>query len=252
MKQSIVAVEDKRFFQHNGVDVRGIVRARLGGHPQQGGRRGRLDDHAAVREERLQPQRQDHRPQGARGGARVAADAAVAKDRILTAYLNTIYFGNGAYGILQASRTYFHGKSADELTLPEAALLAGIPASPRCTTRCSTPWRRSSGAGTSCSSSTSRGASARVRCGARTRRRCRSPRTSASRDARAGSVLRQYVTDQLVARYGAEKVFGGGLEVTTTSTSTSRTRHGWRSRRSCTTRTGPRPRSSRSTRARER
>ena len=52
------------------------------------------------------------------------------KDRILTAYLNTIYFGNGAYGILQASRTYFHGKSADELTLPEAALLAGIPASP--------------------------------------------------------------------------------------------------------------------------
>ena len=51
------------------------------------------------------------------------------KDRILLAYLNTIYFGNGAYGIQQASRTYF-GKGAGRLTLPEAALLAGLPADP--------------------------------------------------------------------------------------------------------------------------
>ncbi len=51
------------------------------------------------------------------------------KDRILTAYLNTIYFGNGAYGIEMASRVYFD-KHAAELTLPEAALLAGLPASP--------------------------------------------------------------------------------------------------------------------------
>ena len=51
------------------------------------------------------------------------------KDRILTAYLNTIYFGNGAYGIEMAARVYFD-KHAKELTLPEAALLAGLPASP--------------------------------------------------------------------------------------------------------------------------
>src|SRR5206468_4860371 len=51
------------------------------------------------------------------------------KDRILTAYLNTIYFGNGAYGVQQAARIYFK-KAADALTLPEAALLAGIPADP--------------------------------------------------------------------------------------------------------------------------
>ena len=77
MKQAIVAVEDKRFFEHNGVDMRGIVRAAVGGRPQQGGRRGRLDDHAAVRQERVQPQRQDDRAQGARGRARLAADAAL-------------------------------------------------------------------------------------------------------------------------------------------------------------------------------
>ena len=51
------------------------------------------------------------------------------KDRILTAYLNTIYFGNGAYGMERAARTYF-GCSANELTLPQAALLAGIPRDP--------------------------------------------------------------------------------------------------------------------------
>src|SRR5207248_8152895 len=51
------------------------------------------------------------------------------KDRILTAYLNTIYFGNGAYGIQEASIVYF-GHGAAALTLSEAALLAGIPADP--------------------------------------------------------------------------------------------------------------------------
>ena len=70
MKQAIVAVEDKRFYEHNGVDVRGSSR-RLGGHPEQVRRRGRLHDHAAA--ERVQPQRPDDRAQGARGGARLAA-----------------------------------------------------------------------------------------------------------------------------------------------------------------------------------
>src|SRR5581483_9197983 len=51
------------------------------------------------------------------------------KDRILTAYLNTIYFGNGAYGVERASQVYF-GHGADKLTLPEAAMLAGIPEDP--------------------------------------------------------------------------------------------------------------------------
>ena len=77
MKQAIVAVEDKRFFEHNGVDVRGILRAAWEDVRNKAVDRGRLDDHAAVRQERVQPQRPDDRPQGARGGARLAADAAL-------------------------------------------------------------------------------------------------------------------------------------------------------------------------------
>ena len=51
------------------------------------------------------------------------------KDQILTAYLNTVYFGNGAYGVEQASHIYFHHRAAT-MKPAEAALLAGIPEDP--------------------------------------------------------------------------------------------------------------------------
>ena len=72
------------------------------------------------------------------------------KDRILTAYLNTIYFGNGAYGIQQASRAYF-GKGAKFLELHEAALLAGIPSRSRSLRPGDEPSRRTGTGGDTCS-----------------------------------------------------------------------------------------------------
>src|SRR5207247_11205649 len=67
------------------------------------------------------------------------------KDKILTNYLNTIYFGNGAYGIERAAQAYF-GHGAAKLTTAEAALLAGIPADPSrytpATARNAAPQRR--------------------------------------------------------------------------------------------------------------
>jgi penicillin-binding protein 1A len=53
----------------------------------------------------------------------------LSKDEILQLYINQIYFGHGAYGMESAARTFF-GKSAQELTLPECALLAGLPKGP--------------------------------------------------------------------------------------------------------------------------
>ena len=130
MKQAIVAVEDKRFYEHNGVDVRGILRAAW----EDIRNKAVVEGGSTITQQYVKNaySRNDQTI------ARKVREAALAwqltqrwsKDRILTAYLNTIYFGNGAYGILQAARTYFGGKSAAELTLPEAALLAGIPASP--------------------------------------------------------------------------------------------------------------------------
>ena len=129
MRQAIVSVEDRRFYEHNGVDTRGIARALWQDIRSQGVVEGgstitqQFVKNAYVRNQRTI--------------ARKVREAALAwqleqrwpKDRILLAYLNTIYFGNGAYGIQQAARTYF-GKGAGHLTLAESALLAGLPADP--------------------------------------------------------------------------------------------------------------------------
>ena len=129
MRQAIVSVEDQRFFEHNGIDLRGVARALWQDVRQQGIVEGgstitqQFVKNAYIRNEQT--------------FARKVREAALAwqleqdwtKDRILTAYLNTIYFGHGAYGIQQAARAYFK-KSAKELELAEAALLAGIPADP--------------------------------------------------------------------------------------------------------------------------
>jgi penicillin-binding protein 1A len=132
MKHAIVAIEDRRFFEHRGVDLHGILRAVW----------------ADIRHKKIveggstitQQLIKNTYLRNQRSFGRKLKEAALAwqlerrhgkrsKDWILTAYLNTIYFGNGAYGIQQAAKVYFdHG--AKYLTLPEAALLAGIPADP--------------------------------------------------------------------------------------------------------------------------
>jgi penicillin-binding protein 1A len=129
IKQAIVATEDKRFYQHGGIDIRGMARAFVADIRHSGAVQGgstitqQFVKNALTGDDRTV--------------TRKLKEAALAwqlerrwsKDQILTAYLNTIYFGNGAYGIQRAALTYF-GHSAKELTLPEGALLAGIPEDP--------------------------------------------------------------------------------------------------------------------------
>jgi penicillin-binding protein 1A len=129
MKQAIVAIEDKRFYEHRGVDLRAIGRALVAD----------IENKAVVQGGSTITQQfiKNAYVEDQRSVARKLKEAALAwqleqrekKDWILAAYLNTIYFGNGAYGIGQAALTYFQ-KPASHLTLPEAALLAGIPRDP--------------------------------------------------------------------------------------------------------------------------
>jgi penicillin-binding protein 1A len=129
MKQAIVAIEDKRFFEHRGVDVRGIARAVW----QDVRNKKVVQGGSTITQQFVKNSYLTSK----RSISRKLKEAALAwqldqvwpKDRILTNYLNTIYFGNGAYGIERAAQTYF-GHGASKLTLPEAALLAGIPSDP--------------------------------------------------------------------------------------------------------------------------
>ena len=144
IKQAIVAVEDRRFYEHRGIDLRGMGRALLAD----------IENKAAVQGgSTITQQFVKNELTGAdRSITRKLKEAALAwqleqvwkKDRILTAYLNTIYFANGAYGVERAARTYFH-HNAKKLTLPQAALLAGIPEDRPATTRSRTRRRRRSG-----------------------------------------------------------------------------------------------------------
>ena len=216
MRQAIVSVEDQRFFQHDGIDLRGIGRALWEDVRHQAIVEGgstitqQFVKNAYIRNERTL--------------ARKVREAALAwqleqrwsKDRILTAYLNTIYFGNGAYGIQQASRAYF-GKGAKFLELHEAALLAGIPSDPARYDPVTNPRaarvRRRHVLGLMYEQGKITMADyRRASTGA-----LPSPehvRLPGTRGPAAYFV--NYVKDQLVEKYGAGRVFGGGLKVTTT------------------------------------
>ena len=127
-----VDTEDKRFYQHNGVDPQGIMRAvagQLTGRGEQGG--GSSITQQLVRNTILSDEQFEMSLKRKVREAYIAIqmEKMYTKDQILNMYVNTIYYGNSAYGIEAASITYFN-KHASELTLAEAATLVGLPNSP--------------------------------------------------------------------------------------------------------------------------
>lgn len=137
MKDAIVAIEDHRFYEHDGVDMQGTARAMmtnlLAGGVEQGAstlnqqyiKNYLLHIEAKTEEEQAAAVEQSI-PRKLRE-MRLAADLDrdLSKDEILTGYLNLVPFGNRSYGIEAAARTYF-GISAAELSVPQSALLAGM------------------------------------------------------------------------------------------------------------------------------
>jgi penicillin-binding protein 1A len=144
VKQAVISIEDKRFETNSGVDIRGIARAFV----QDVMHKGTVQGASTIEQQFIKNalQAQSHRTI-----LEKLREAALAyqlshkwsKEKIITAYLNTIYFGNGAYGIESAAQTYFgsdvnhlgcgtpgHRLCVQELEPAEAALLAGIIQSP--------------------------------------------------------------------------------------------------------------------------
>ena len=128
--KATLAVEDRRFYEHAGVDIRGLARAVWVDVRHMSIREGASTlTQQLARNLYLGHQRTWSRKlKEAWYAARL--EQTYSKDEILQMYLNQIYYGHGAYGAEAAARLYF-GKPAKELTLPESALLAGIPKGPR-------------------------------------------------------------------------------------------------------------------------
>ncbi len=125
-----VDMEDIRFYQHNGIDPQGIVRAVIAQFT--GGAEGastitqQLVRNTVLSEEQFE---QTLKRKVREAYIAIQMEKKYSKDQILMMYINTIYYGHAAYGIQAAAITYFN-KDAKNLTLAEAALLAGLPQSP--------------------------------------------------------------------------------------------------------------------------
>ncbi|MBU4484907.1 PBP1A family penicillin-binding protein [bacterium] len=126
---AVISAEDSRFYEHKGIDFKGILRAAIAnvkaGSIVQGGS---TITQQVTRSLVLSSERTYAR-KIREAILAIRIEQQLSKDQILELYLNQIYFGNRAYGIKTAARNYFH-KNLDELNISEIALLAGMPKAP--------------------------------------------------------------------------------------------------------------------------
>jgi penicillin-binding protein 1A len=213
LRDAIIATEDRRFYSHWGIDPIGIARAVV-----QNYRRGRIVEGGSTITQQLTkvlfltPDKSLERKLKEAVLA-LELERRYSKDRILEMYLNQVYFGHGAYGVEAAARTYF-GKSVSELTVRESALIAGLPRAPTSYSPFEHPnvaklrrelvLRRMVEYGSLKAEEARRLARTDLNLIPPERRRT------------TGQYFLEYVEQTLEARYGADLVFKGGLQVYTT------------------------------------
>ncbi|MDK4521745.1 penicillin-binding protein [Fusobacterium necrophorum] len=128
-KQAFLAIEDKRFYKHHGIDPRGLLRALFvnlrSGHARQGASSitQQLAKNAFLTMDRTLSRKIKELI------ITIEIERVYTKEEILEKYLNEIYFGSGAYGLKTAAKQFFH-KDIQDINLAEAAMLAGIPNRP--------------------------------------------------------------------------------------------------------------------------
>jgi penicillin-binding protein 1A len=213
LRDAVIATEDRRFYSHWGIDPIGVARAVF-----QNYRRRRIVEGGSTITQQLTkllfltPDKSLDRKLKEAALA-IQLERRYSKDRILEMYLNQVYFGQGAYGVEAAARTYF-GKSVSELTVREAALLAGLPRAPSSYSPFERPeiarrrrdlvLRRMVEYGALKEPEAKRLARTDLGLIPPERRRT------------TGQYFLEYVSQQLEATYGADMVFKGGLHVYTT------------------------------------
>lgn len=128
MKKAVLAIEDDRFYEHGGVDYIGIVRAAL--HNLMGGaRQGASTITQQVARNFFLSSEQTLKRKIYEALLAWKIEQNLSKDQILELYMNQIYLGQRAYGFASAAQIYF-GKKLQEITIAEAAMLAGLPKAP--------------------------------------------------------------------------------------------------------------------------
>src|SRR5918996_2096729 len=213
LRDAVIATEDRRFYSHWGVDPIGISRAIW-----QNYRHGRIVEGGSTITQQLTkvlfltPDKSLER-KVKEAVLALELERRYTKDRILEMYLNQVYFGHGAYGVEAAARTYF-GKSVSELNVREAALVAGLPRAPSTYS----PFEHGEAAKRRREVVLRRMVDYGALKDAEAKRLARTDLGLIPPERRrtTGQYFLDYVEQTLEAKYGADMVFKGGLNVYTT------------------------------------
>ena len=235
VKEAVISIEDKRFYSNSGVDVRGIARAFV----QDVLHKGSVQGASTIEQQLIKNflQAQSHRTIFEK-----LKEAALAyqlahkwsKDKIVTAYLNTVYFGNGAYGIESAAQTYFgrdvnhegcglpgHELCVQQLQPWEAALLAGIIQNPSAYDPTDHPAAALERRNTVLRQMYEQGYLSKavydesVKQALPSPHQVQAPEVPTVEGVDAG-YFTSWVRQQVIERYGAARAFEGGLKIKTT------------------------------------
>jgi penicillin-binding protein 1A len=235
VKEAVISIEDKRFRTNSGVDIRGIARA----FTQDILHKGTVQGASTIEQQFIKNalQAQSHRTIFEK-----LREVALAyqlshkwsKERILTAYLNTIYFGNGAYGIESAAQTYFghevnhlgcgtptHQLCVEQLKPWEAALLAGVIQNPSGYDPANHPIAARSRRDVVLRQMLAQGYIERpvyeesIKQALPAAKDIQAPREQRIEGVDSG-YFTSWVQQQVIERYGAPRAFDGGLRITTT------------------------------------
>jgi penicillin-binding protein 1A len=235
VKDAVISIEDKRFKTNSGVDIRGIARAFV----QDIAHKGNLQGASTIEQQFIKNalQAQSHRTI-----LEKLRETALAyqlshkwsKEKIIAAYLNTIYFGNGAYGIESAAQTYFgsqpkhlgcgtpgHELCVQELEPAEAALLAGIIQSPTEYDPADSPLEAKTRRDVVLQQMFAQGYIGRavyeesLNQALPTAKEIQTPQQPLVNGVDVG-YFTSWVQQQVIERYGAPRVYNGGLRIKTT------------------------------------
>jgi penicillin-binding protein 2D len=207
LQKAVVAIEDSRFYEHGGIDIRGIARALvkdvIKGKMAEGGS---TITQQLIKNKLLSGEKTiDRKLKEAQ--LAMEYERKYTKKQILEMYLNEIYYGNGAWGIVQAARLYFD-KTPEQLSEAECALLAGIPKNP---SRYN-PLAKSSDAGARRNLVIARMAELNII--SQRKKRALSARPITFVKPGEAPQYMAHIRNKLIERYGANIIEQGGLEVT--------------------------------------
>ncbi|MDF2635158.1 MAG: penicillin-binding protein family [Pelosinus sp.] len=216
LQDAFVAAEDARFYQHIGIDPRGIMRAVWSNITDRGVSEGGSTITQQLAKNALLSQERTLKRKIQEAILALQIERQYSKNEILELYLNQIYFGQGAYGVQSAAMVYF-GKNVEDLTLAECAMLAGIPKSPNyyspfnnlkaATERQVTVLDQMVKYNFINSSTGIQAKNVKLKLATRS--------NQSDSNAKTASYFIDYVTQYLIDRYGADAVYKDGLKVYT-------------------------------------